>query len=292
MFDGDPACVNPPSPLESTIRILRGLGPTLPWPRRALDWLAPPRCVACGLPADLGSVDLCACCAGGYPWHQDVVAPFRYEDPVGSGLRALKYSGDLRPGRVLGALLAAHFVRHGVPQALVPVPLHPRRQLERGYNQAELIAREAACWLRIPVLSRVLRRTRETAAQTRLPAAARRANVDGAFEVAPAGARRLARLRPWHIALVDDVCTTGATLRAAEVALRRHGIERIDLRSVAVAQVSENQTPAAGGAGPAAPGAATAVTNPPGFHLTITGPDAGAGIDCRNRPHRDAKASD
>lgn len=244
MFDGDPVCVNPEGPLESTIRILRGLGHNLPWPRRALDWLAPPRCVACGLPADLCSVDLCACCAGGYPWHAGVVAPFRYEDPVGSGLRALKYSGDLRPGRVLGALLAAHLVRHGVPQALVPVPLHPRRQLERGYNQADLIAREAGCWLRIPVLSRLLRRARDTAAQTRLPAAARRTNVDGAFEVDPAAARRLARLRLRHVAVVDDVCTTGATLRAAEAALRRHGIGRVDLRSVAVAQVSENQTPA------------------------------------------------
>jgi ComF family protein len=252
MFDADPVCVNPQSPLESTIMILRDRSHSLPWPRRALDWLAPPRCVACGLPADLGSVDLCACCAGVYPWHGDVAAPFRYEDPVGSGLRALKYSGDLRPGRVLGALLAAHLVRHGVPQALVPVPLHPRRQLDRGYNQAELIAREAGCWLRIPVLSRVLLRTRDTAAQARLPAAARRTNVEGAFVVAPAAGRRLARLRLRHVALVDDVCTTGATLRAAAAALRGHGIERVDLRSVAVAQASENLTPAERDPGPAA----------------------------------------
>lgn len=263
MFDGDPARVNQPGLLESTILILRARRGALSRLRRVADWLAPPRCVACGQPGDLGSVDLCACCAAVLPWHDAAVAPFRYADPVGSGLRALKYGGDPRPARVFGALLAAHLLRHGAPQALVPVPLHPRRQLERGYNQAELIAREAAAWLRVPVLPRLLRRCRDTAAQAQLPAAARRPNVEGAFEAAPRAARALARAGLRHLALVDDVCTTGATLRAAGLAVRGLGLGRVDLCSVALAQASENLTIGAGAFDPGASPTANRVTPAP-----------------------------
>ncbi len=253
MFDGDPMGVNPRGLAKSTIQILRQRSAALPPIRRAVDWLAPPRCVACGQPGDLGSVDLCACCARVLPWAAEGIAPLRYEDPVGSGLRALKYGGDRRPARVFGALLAAHLLRHGPPQALVPVPLHPQRQLDRGYNQAELIAREAACWLRVPVLPRLLLRTRHTASQARLPAAERRANVEGAFAAAPGAARAIAGYRLRHVAVIDDVWTTGATISSAADPLCRLGLDRVDLRSVAFARASENLTTAPDRPGPSAP---------------------------------------
>lgn len=242
MFDPDPPCVNRQGLFQSTIRFLRRQRGALPWARRAVDWLAPPRCVACGQCADLGSIDLCECCAEVLPWTPGALAPFRYEDPVGSGLRALKYGGDRRPARVFGALLAAHLIVHGPPQALVPVPLHPRRQLERGYNQAELLAREAACWLRVPVLARVVFRDRHTAPQARLPATDRRANVEHAFAAAPGAARRMARQGIRHVAVIDDVYTTGATIRSVGTVLQLFGLDRVDWRTVAVARPSENLT--------------------------------------------------
>ena len=163
--------VNLTEPEESTIGAAAGLGAwlrarstRLPWLVRAGFVCLPPRCVFCGGQGDLGAVDLCSVCLetlpfdaatgrGGGVGQTAVLAPFSYDDPVGSGLRALKFQGDLRPARLFGALLAASAARQGaaVPgTVLLPVPLHPKRHAERGFNQAEAIARHAALWLGTP----------------------------------------------------------------------------------------------------------------------------------------------
>jgi ComF family protein len=106
--------------------------------------------------------------------------------------------------------------------AIVPVPLAPRRQRERGYNQSELLGRELAARWGVPVETTVLRRVRETPPQVGKSAAERRANVRGAFaciEGAPVTDRR--------ILLVDDVATTGATLNACAEPLKAAGATRV-----------------------------------------------------------------
>ena len=100
---------------------------------------------------------------------------------------------------------------------LAPVPLHPRRLAERGYNQSEILARELGTRLGIPAVH-CLKRTRETVAQAGLKATARRANVRDAFGCADGAP--VAGLR---VAIVDDVCTTGATLEDCARALREAG---------------------------------------------------------------------
>lgn len=245
MFGGVVMSVNRDGCFGSTIHFLRSRSPVLPWRRRLADWLMPPRCVACGQSGDLGSIDLCGCCLeDGFAQSGSALAPFVYADPVGSGLRALKYAGDLRPGRVLGALLAAHLSRQGgaAAQLLIPVPLAPARQLERGFNQATVLAREAASWLGIPVAERLLIRQRDTKPQVGLSACARETNVEQAFAPRPGARQWLVDRRVRRVALIDDVLTTGATMRAAAQAVAGLGLEQVATHAVAIAELSVNLT--------------------------------------------------
>ncbi|MBE0480641.1 MAG: ComF family protein [Dehalococcoidia bacterium] len=118
----------------------------------------------------------------------------------------------------LGGLLA-EFLKSGPAyyEIIVPVPLHPRRMRQRGYNQAALLAREAAKATGLPVMEDLLRRVKDTAAQARSASAAeRRRNVRNAFECPR-------QLDGDSILLIDDVCTTGATLDSCASALKKAG---------------------------------------------------------------------
>ena len=151
-----------------------------------------------------------------------VHAAFVYAPPLDRLLPRFKFQHDLAAGRLLARLMADAFATAEPPQALLPVPLHRGRLRCRGYDQALELARALARQLQLPLHPGALRRIRATAAQSELDAAARRRNLRGAFQVA--GGIPL----PAHVALVDDVMTTGATLHAAAAALRRAGVERVD----------------------------------------------------------------
>jgi ComF family protein len=149
-------------------------------------------------------------------------AAFLYAAPLDRLLPRFKFHHDLAAGRLLSQLMAQALTDAGRPQALVPVPLHQARLRSRGYDQALELAKPLARALRLPMLPDALRRIRATAPQSELDAARRRRNLRRAFD-----ARRDPPL-PAHVALVDDVMTTGATLHAATDALRRAGVARVD----------------------------------------------------------------
>jgi ComF family protein len=208
--------------------------------------LFPPDCCLCGFPGASPDLDLCHYCHGDLPWdgaELGALTALRFEHPVDDMIRRLKYRGDFAIGRVLGALLAEVAAQPGatLPKLLVPVPLHDGRLRERGFNQAAALARFAGRLLEIPVAAHALRRVRDTPSQTALSVAARGLNVRDAFAVDEKHAARLTELE--HVAIVDDVMTTGSTLRAARAALLAAGVSRVELWAVARALPSVRDTP-------------------------------------------------
>jgi ComF family protein len=191
-----------------------------------LDVLAPPRCVACEALAPLGS-GYCAAC--GEPEalldvarHIDGVPVFagaRYAEPVISVIHRFKYGAAPELCAELAALAVRGVEMLGVEpgDVWVPVPLHPLRLAERGYNQSALLARELSRLTRGSVDVRRLARLRNTEQQAKRNRRARSQNVSDAFAV-----RSRASLQQ-RVVLVDDVVTTGATLEACIRALRAAG---------------------------------------------------------------------
>lgn len=225
------------------------------WLHRLSRVLLAPRCLVC-TEAGADGLDLCAACRAELPWNRDACpacalplppgadcprclaaappftrahAAFRYEFPVDRLLPRLKFHGDLAAGALLATLLHWSLDPAQWPQALVPVPLHRSRLRQRGYDQALELAKALARDTGLPLLASRLRRCRRTRAQTELGAAARRRNVLAAFELRPGPPL------PAHVALVDDVLTTGATAGECAHVLLDAGVERVDLWTVASA---------------------------------------------------------
>ena len=199
----------------------------------------PPRCCLCGFEGASLDLDLCSYCFADLPWAGSSArsfAAFRFEPPIDHLIRSLKYQAALPFARVLGVLLAAAVRDRGgdLPRLLVPVPLHAARLRERGFNQALSIARHAGRMLEIPFAAGVVQRVRNTPSQTGLDSRARRRNVRGAFFVRDTG---VAILRAsGHVALIDDVITTGSTLAELRDVLHGAGVRRVDVWTVARAE--------------------------------------------------------
>lgn len=151
-------------------------------------------------------------------------------------LHAVKYGGNVATGRWLGRILGEKMreAAYPLPDVIVPVPLHWRRQWKRGYNQAEVIARGISEGLSgdIPVLTGILRRVRYSTSQTRMSVGSKWENVSGSFVLID-NRTAAERLSGRHVLLVDDVLTTGATAEACWDALRVIPDIRVSYASIA-----------------------------------------------------------
>jgi ComF family protein len=232
-------------------RQLKKAGAVNKWPRIIQDWLYPPTCLLCGdpggpdqdlcgpcaeslpyiavacprcaLPLAAPEPRLCGACQNRPPAFDAAFALLRYEEPVGHLVRSLKFGARYPAARLLGTLLAERLRgRVDLPEAIIPVPLHESRYRKRGFNQAIEIARSVSRRLDIPLDLTACRRIRATPAQARLPARERRRNLRKAFAARPGLAYR-------HVAILDDVVTTGTTVNEVARTLRRAGVEKIEV---------------------------------------------------------------
>ncbi|TKJ29216.1 MAG: amidophosphoribosyltransferase [Chloroflexi bacterium B3_Chlor] len=144
------------------------------------------------------------------------------EGTLRTAIHRFKYSNTRPLAAPLGRLASEYLTHNHLPaDVIVPVPLHPQRLRERGYNQATLVANEIHKALDIPLMENVLIRVKSTIPQVGLNALERRENVEGAFRCTDSG------LKGRSVLLVDDVCTTGATLEACSIALRQAGLRLV-----------------------------------------------------------------
>jgi ComF family protein len=151
----------------------------------------------------------------------DMRIAYVFQSPLREAVHQLKYRRVRRIARPLGALMAEHLIAHPVAiDAVLAIPLHSTRLAERGFNQAEALAREIANLLDLPLIATGLRRVRATEQQAHLDARARAENMRDAFAWEGAAP-------PRRLLLVDDVLTTGATMGACAVVLRNAGAESI-----------------------------------------------------------------
>jgi ComF family protein len=196
--------------------------------------LAPPRCAACDAPVHRLRV-FCSACASTVERSKargEALAAFVYGGAVARAVTRFKYEGRPDLARPLGDLLWAAVARGEDgwrPSVLVPVPLHPSRLAERGYNQATLLASRLAWRLGAPVRAMALQRERDTPRQATLDRAARLVNVAGVFAV-----RQPRSVAGRAVLLVDDVRTTGSTLDACARALLDAGASAV--RTAVLAQ--------------------------------------------------------
>lgn len=180
----------------------------------------PPFCACCGDVAHAG--DLCARCQVSPLQIKSIRSVVYFEGVIRDAMHWLKYRGRAVVAGPLGALMATYWRQHGSPvDVVVPVPLHAARLRERGYNQAGLLACEMARQVGLPVDERTLIRRRATASQVDLDARQRKENVLDAFHCVDG------RLLDKRVLLIDDVCTTGATLEACAVALYGGGAREV-----------------------------------------------------------------
>jgi ComF family protein len=213
--------------------------------KAALDLLLPPKCPGCRAEGEA----MCGSCRGlmarrlaepagipiGLPSRQPTgIVQLEWccpmNGPARAAIHALKYDGERRLVAPLGELMAARWRHVAIGgELLVPVPVHSAKRRERGFDQAELLAREVGSRLGLPVLYAVARAAK-TAAMHNLGRGARQSNVRGAFTVAP---RHAEAVKGRWIVLIDDVVTTGATLSGCAQALHEAGAYAVSALTLA-----------------------------------------------------------
>lgn len=184
-------------------------------------------CRQCALPTAPGQ-RLCGQCLARPPRYQQALIPFVYARPIDQLITAFKFQQRLQYARLLGELLVDRLPQKPLStlDALLPVPLHPQRLRERGYNQSLEIGRFLSRHYQLPLLRHLCHRVRPTAVQSSLPLAQRASNLRRAFQTH-------AELKGCAIGIIDDVVTSGHTVNELAHCLQRAGAGSITVIAIA-----------------------------------------------------------
>jgi len=223
------------------------------WINIIQDYLLPPTCILCGNPGHnsrdichscythlprnnlscyrcaeiletpITAPVLCGRCLSRHPAFDETYAPFIHQGAIRHLISTLKFDANYKNARLLGMLLADHLKQTAErPDLILPVPLHKARYRSRGFNQAIEIARTVAKEMQIPLDLTSCRRQRDTPHQTQLAAKKRFKNLKNAFSI-------VKPIHAGHIAILDDVMTTGSTAHELACVLKRAGASRVDV---------------------------------------------------------------
>jgi ComF family protein len=169
---------------------------------------------------------ICGNCHKNPPLFNRTISVLRYQSPITQVIARLKFGKKLVYSELLAQLLceklSSTYQQIPFPQAIIPIPLHARRLRERGYNQVIEIARSVSKTLKIPVLSTHCIKNRATLAQSTLVAKKRAKNIKNAFSIKKP-------IDSQYVAILDDVVTTGSTVRELSAVLLRAGVKKIDV---------------------------------------------------------------
>ncbi|MDV6344455.1 double zinc ribbon domain-containing protein [Nitrosomonas sp. Is37] len=205
-----------------------------------LPQLPSEHCPLCLLPTKDSRV--CGNCLKNHPVWTRTIAALQYAFPVDAMIRSLKYQENLTLAPILANLLIAKTNNCPPPDVIIPVPLHPIRLQERGFNQALEISRHISRQMNIPLLPHACVRTKDTLSQTELSWKKRQTNMRNAFECTTNLAHK-------HVALLDDVMTSGATLNELAKVVRKQGAIEVSvwvitraIPSTALIKTTEHQT--------------------------------------------------
>ena len=166
---------------------------------------------------------ICGRCLQNAPGFDRVEAPYRYQGSTQLLIQQLKFQSKHCCAKIIGTLMARHLKPlNKTPDALIAVPLHKKRMIERGFNQSELIAQHLHQQLNIPLLKQHAKRLRNTANQSSLHADERRKNIRNAFSYRNSN-------KVHSVAIIDDVVTTGATANELAKTLKQAGVKKVEI---------------------------------------------------------------
>lgn len=233
-------------------RLARGLS------TRLIGMVYPPRCVLCGS-SGFNGMDICVACYRDLPWIESActqcaiplaingadaikcghclkkspafdhsISLFSYQNDAIKLIHQLKFNEKLTNARLLGSMLAAAIQKNStaLPNCVVPVPLYKKRLRQRGYNQSIELARPIHQALHIPISVGSVIRVRDTPSQTGLDKKQRHKNILNAFQLTQP-------LNAQHVAILDDVVTTSSTVNELARILKKAGVRRVDIWSIA-----------------------------------------------------------
>lgn len=194
---------------------------------KALPWIVEPTCKRCGKPVEGDEIEFCYDCSRRQLYYEYGFSLWKYSSNMRQSIAYFKYHNRKEYGKFYGEEFVRVFGNELLrlePDALIPVPIHWTRYIQRGYNQTEVIAKEIGKRLDIPVVDDLLVRRRKTVAQKKLDDKERAVNLRQAFSIS----------RKWQVGsdlrkvvIVDDIYTTGNTINMCAKVLKEYGIEKV-----------------------------------------------------------------